>query len=467
MLLYLQSISRPWKSKSQKFIVLIAISLAFPLWLLLWKSWAGHELRRSRHPRLRQIIFEGNGIGGRWHIPSDWLTNTVELPKDLTRSPETTLEAALLAFYLARSQSRYIANSSIPLILHQSWYSMTELSWSPLLKDSIESWLSVCAGEPPVAVGASQCKGDCAQMAYIIWDDDGMDSLIKVYESAIWESYSSLPIIVERADVFRVAVLRWFGGVYSDVDTTPLRHPISWIESVDIEPWEDSFENQTYSLSSVSNGQGYSPPSNASPFYSMLYERSTEPSLLFGNSRNVGAIVGIEADISPDSDMYWRSGYQYPLQITQWALALAPHHPISTRYLSVVDADVKSLGRENRLRDAYAVDLTGPAQFTKVIKEWLDLVAGLRWNALTGLHDGGKSKTVTDVLILPITGFSPGRATDINVGSKPITDHSARLLHSFQGSWRGQFDLVTEYGKLCRKLFGKCRTWSRSSNKYY
>ncbi|KAK9319125.1 hypothetical protein V1517DRAFT_333593 [Lipomyces orientalis] len=467
MFIYLQSTSRTWKLKSQNLIRLTATSLAFILWLQLWKTWGDHELRRSQHPRLRQTIFEGSGIGGRWHIPVKWLNESVELPKDLTRSPNTTLEAALLAFYLARSQSRYIANSSIPLILHQSWYSMTEVNWSPLLKDSVESWLSVCAGEPPMVKGAAQWKGDDADMAYIIWDDDGMDSFMKEYESEIWESYISLPIIVERADVFRVAVLRWFGGVYSDIDTIPLRHPVSWVEPLDIEPWEDSAGNRTYSLSSASDIEIYSPTSKGSDFYSTLYERSSGTALRFGNSPNVGAIVGIEADISPDSDMYWRSGYEYPLQITQWSLALAPHHPISARYISSVDVDVKTLQRENRLHDVYAVDLTGPVQFTKVIKEWLELVASLRWNALTGLHDGGKSKTVTDVLILPITGFSPGRATDINVGSKPITDQSARLLHRFQGSWRGKLDLVTEYGKLCRKLFGKCRAWRKDSNKYY
>jgi hypothetical protein len=30
---------------------------------------------------------------------------------------------------------------------------------------------------------------------------------------------------------------------------------------------------------------------------------------------------------------------------------------------------------------------------------------GLRWNSLTGLEDGGQSKLVQDVLILPITAF--------------------------------------------------------------
>lgn len=49
--------------------------------------------------------------------------------------------------------------------------------------------------------------------------------------------------------------------------------------------------------------------------------------------------------------------------------------------------------------------LTGPAAFTDVVRSRLEEVAGLRWHALSGLKDGGKSKLVDDVLILPITGF--------------------------------------------------------------
>ncbi|KAK9311600.1 hypothetical protein V1524DRAFT_371013 [Lipomyces starkeyi] len=448
-------------SKS-RLIIHIAISLAFILWLRLWKTWASHERLQKQYPRLRQTVFEGSGIGGRWHIPSKWLDDAADLPNDLTVSPETTLEAAQLAFYLARSQSRYIANSSIPLILHQSWYSMTAASWSPLLQDYVESWLAVCAGESPLTVGVSQNGGNIDEMAYIIWDNTGIDLFVKAYESALWETYLALPIPVERVDLFRVAVLRWFGGVYSDIDTKPLRHPVSWIEPTDIESWQDLSENRTYSLSSVLDGPIYSPPSDASPLYSMLYEKSTNASSRDRNSPVIGAIVGIEADLPPDSDKYWRAGYEYPVQITQWALAFAPHHPISTRFISAVDADVKSLQKQNKLQDAYAVDLTGPVQFTAVIKEWLESVAGLRWNALTGFNDGGKTKTVTDVLLLPITGFSPGRGSRNNMGSRPITDHSARLLHGFQGSWRGGFDLVPELGKICRTLFGRCRTLSKT-----
>ncbi|KAK9368821.1 hypothetical protein V1509DRAFT_621561 [Lipomyces kononenkoae] len=437
-------------TKSDIVLLYTSIILALLLWLRPWDTWTNNERLQKQHPRLRQTVFERSGTGGRWHIPSKWLEGGVDLPDGLNSSPKTVLDAAHLAFFLARSQSRYIKNSSIPLILHQSWYSMAPAFWPPLVRDYVESWLAVCAG------------GDIRnrdEMAYIIWDNIGMDIFVKDYEAAIWESYTALPMAVEQVDVFRVAVLRWFGGVYSDIDTKPLRHPVSWIESADTEPWLDLSENWSYSLSSAASGPLYPPPSDSRPFYSMLYQNST---FLSSESPGVGAIVGLEADLPPDGDKFWRAGYEYPVQITQWTLALAPHHPISSRFVSAVDKDIKKLQIQDRLRDAYAVDLTGPVQFTRVIKEWLEFVAGLRWNALTGLQDGGRTKIVNDVLILPITGFSPGRGRLNNMGSKSVTDHSARILHGFQGSWEGSSDLVPEVGKMCRTLFGKCRTVSKT-----
>lgn len=48
---------------------------------------------------------------------------------------------------------------------------------------------------------------------------------------------------------------------------------------------------------------------------------------------------------------------------------------------------------------------TGPAAITVAVSTWLKVHVGLRWNAVTGLRDGGKAKLVYDVLVLPITGF--------------------------------------------------------------
>lgn len=138
-----------------------------------------------------------------------------------------------------------------------------------------------------------------------------------------------------------------------------------------------------------------------------------------GDSENpVSLILGIEADTYEDSDTAWRAGYTYPVQLTQWTLAGAPHHPVMTKFLKDFSSSVLNYSRQTAgnvpssnaeisklLKGIDPLELTGPAAITAVTKDYLAKKAGLRWQALSGLDDGGRSKLVQDVLILPITGF--------------------------------------------------------------
>jgi hypothetical protein len=67
--------------------------------------------------------------------------------------------------------------------------------------------------------------------------------------------------------------------------------------------------------------------------------------------------------------------------------------------------DLRSPSASKELKSLDPLILTGPDAITVASQSWLEETAGLRWNALTGLYDGGRSKLVGDVLILPITGF--------------------------------------------------------------
>jgi hypothetical protein len=182
----------------------------------------------------------------------------------------------------------------------------------------------------------------------------------------------------------------------------------------------------------------------------------------------VNLILGIEADTEETSDTYWRMGYTYSVQLTQWALAASPKQPLLTHFLANFRAKV-----QNALDDAEGtmtpvksvmkqdpLELTGPVAITKASMEWLVGKTGLRWQALSGLHDGGRSKVVLDTLILPITGFSPGRGKYGNMGSKALSDPSARVQHKAQGSWR-KFHPKVELGKACRTFLGMCKDWSK------
>lgn len=214
---------------------------------------------------------------------------------------------------------------------------------------------------------------------------------------------------------------------------------------------------------------------------------------------SVRLILGIEADCPPDRNQYWRMGYSYPVQLTQWALAASSGHPVLlqfmetlTRYLQdVADENGGSISSPNALRELRRLgplSLTGPVAVTRATQKWLETQVQFRWNALTGLRDGGRSKLVEDVLILPITGFryvhpyvtffeisplralnavspnvskSPGRGRYGNMGSKPVSDPSARVWHRAQGSWRS-FNIEVEYGKFCRTVFAMCRDWYKT-----
>jgi mannosyltransferase OCH1-like enzyme len=280
-------------------------------------------------------------------------------------------------------------------------------------------------------------------MAYFLWDDDGVLQLLKEYEPAFLETFEELPANVERTDVFRILVSKYIGGIYADIDTEPLKAPAKWVSPSDITPWSDPLTDTHYpSL------KGTSPhPSTHAP---------------------VSILLGIEADCPPKADTYWRMGYSYPLQLTQWALASAPNHPVLTRFMHYLTLHLQQISEHHggnlkraskELASIDPVVLTGPAAVTLAAKSWLAEKCGLRWNALTGLQDGGKAKLVEDVLILPITAFSPGRGRYGNMGSKPISDPAARVLHHAQGSWR-KLDLKVQLGKLCRTLLGRCRDWS-------
>lgn len=130
----------------------------------------------------------------------------------------------------------------------------------------------------------------------------------------------------------------------------------------------------------------------------------------------VRAIFGLEADCDPNEDTYWRSGYYFPIQLTQWAFAAAPDHPVLSRFVSQTSEVLRAASARNEgdlhsaaaIQELMAVDplvLTGPAAMTGTVKGWLEHNEGVDWNSLTGLADGGRSKRVGDVVVLPITGF--------------------------------------------------------------
>lgn len=232
---------------------------------------------------------------------------------------------------------------------------------------------------------------------------------------------------------------------YGDIDTLPYRPPATWIEDSDIQPWTSQLTGKKYSLS------------------------TGHP---IGLSQSVSLVTGLEADTDPASTSYWRMGYENPVQLTQWAFGSAPNQPVLKRHLARFTAriaaltdpfggDIVAAYRSGVLHEQDPLSFTGPVAYTAAAKEVLNETYGVELESLTGLHDGGQSKPIGSILVLPITAFSPGRSKAYgNMGSKAISDHAARVHHDAEGTWR-KFDAKVEYGKLCRTLFGLCKDWSK------
>lgn len=245
---------------------------------------------------------------------------------------------------------------------------------------------------------------------------------------------------------------------YADIDSKPLTHPSTWVKASDLDDWVDENGNKHAPYETTMSLQNASDSDNSVPLrYQISGTKKTGP-------KHAGAIFGIEADNLPEpDDTYWRMGYTFPVQITNWALAMAPGHSIADRFLSSlterIETDADTLSRIDPL------DLTGPPALTRTVKDYTkNLEPDFSWQSLSSLDDstpGGHAKIIAgDVLILPITGFSPGRGKFRNMGSQPTSHPSARLVHMAAGSWR-KADLHVTYGKLCRTVFGLCRDWSK------
>ncbi|KAL7751252.1 hypothetical protein RI367_003458 [Sorochytrium milnesiophthora] len=227
----------------------------------------------------------------------------------------------------------------------------------------------------------------------LLWTDDDLDAFFKRFYPQWYAMLMSLPKPVLRADLFRYMVLYVFGGVYADVDVCPLKPVREWLTA-------DAVDDQ----------------------------QSNVP---------ITAVLGVEADNTrPD----WREYWPRQLQICQWTFASVPGHAIwadtiyrSARKLEEMWRAGGSKSWNARQVQDNILELTGPALFTDVVMSFFDQ-AGLN-TTFDALHNMPRPRQMDDVLLLTITGFSPGRNA---MNSQPVTHRQALVEHHFQGSWKDQ-----------------------------
>lgn len=207
------------------------------------------------------------------------------------------------------------------------------------------------------------------------------------------EAFSAMPVPVLKADFFRYLILLARGGIYADIDTEALKSAIDWL-----------------------------PPS---------LERST-----------VGLVVGIEAD--PDRED-WAQWYSRRIQFCQWTIQAKAGHPILRDIVARITEKTLDLKARGQLRHGRSptnvsiVEFTGPAVWTDTVFDYFNNHDYFEFNSkfqnvtAQDFFNIKEHKKVGDVLVLPITSFSPGVG---QMGAGEPDDPMAFVKHEFEGSWK-------------------------------
>ncbi|KAK5662837.1 hypothetical protein OQA88_6248 [Cercophora sp. LCS_1] len=226
----------------------------------------------------------------------------------------------------------------------------------------------------------------------VITDEVAVHLLRLLYGSVpeVLEAYEALPLPVLKADFFRYLILLARGGIYSDIDTYAIRSALEWIpESV---------------------------PRDA-----------------------VGLVIGIEAD--PDRPD-WKDWYSRRIQFCQWTIQSKPGHPILREVVTRITDQTLRRKRAGSLRDINnkgVIEFTGPALWTDIIFEYFNDDRYFDMSKSPGMIDYKNftgmdvAKRVGDVVVLPITSFSPGVQ---QMGAKDYDDPMAFVKHDFEGTWK-------------------------------
>ncbi|KAK8850357.1 hypothetical protein IAR55_004275 [Kwoniella newhampshirensis] len=249
----------------------------------------------------------------------------------------------------------------------------------------------------------------------------------------VWED---LPSGILRSDTLRYLLLLLEGGIYTDTDTTLLKPPSKWGQGARL----------------FRNGAGWLTDEQKQ----RLDDGENADSVLGKPS----VIVGIEADVGSRED--WFDWWPRPMQIVQWTMSSAPYHPIplqaclrilhstasaidwaheNKRVVNILKdqgryEDAKKLaevGVLNEPKNGGPVGVmawTGPGVWTDAVLGYLRVKFGLLWTDLRGLQEPLR---IGDVVVLPVTGFSPGVG---NFGSQGPWHREAMVEHKFAGSWK-------------------------------
>ena len=321
-------------------------------------------------------------------------------PKQSSKKPPSTQQTLQdVAAQPLRDQLRYQfpyeRESKFPAYIWQTWkYTPASGEFGESFRPAEASWTELHPGF----------------VHEVITDRVAVHLIRHLYASIpdVIEAYNSLPFPVLKADFFRYLVLLARGGIYTDIDTTALKSATEWI------PQE--------------------------------LPRET-----------IGLVIGIEAD--PDRPD-WKDWYSRRIQFCQWTIQAKPGHPVLRDVVATITEEtlrMKKLGHLNGTKlDKSIVEFTGPAMWTDAIfnffnnPEYFAVGEGgknITWEHFTGIESPSK---VGDVVVLPITSFSPGVQ---QMGAKDTEDEMAFVQHEFEGRFVGSFVGRWTLGEIAADTF--------------
>eukprot|EP01062_Namystynia_karyoxenos_P024921 TRINITY_DN19758_c0_g1_i1.p1 TRINITY_DN19758_c0_g1~~TRINITY_DN19758_c0_g1_i1.p1 ORF type:complete len:952 (+),score=166.79 TRINITY_DN19758_c0_g1_i1:83-2857(+) len=255
-------------------------------------------------------------------------------------------------------------DSLFPRVIHQTWIDANLPGWS---RRAFKTWDERNIG-----------------YRHHLWTDDQMLLFVRSYYPWLLDVYTaSRPI--ERADIFRYAVLHREGGVYADLD-------VSCSVPCDAWPWQ--------------------------------YRTFANP---------VGLMVGLEIVTGNRAD--WFKWWSRKFQMVQWTIAAAPGHPALMSVLTRIERLWRQHGASRfGNRSANVMETTGPGVWTDAVAEHLEqrfgAVLGEGPFASNAMRDRGAH--IGDVLVLPVRAFGSGSGHEGSAGAQG----DALVMHNFQGSWK-------------------------------
>lgn len=262
----------------------------------------------------------------------------------------------------------YVGSTKIPCMIHQTWKTSDMSELETWMRDSVKSFTKMNPG----------CK-------HKIWDDEEVEEFMKKNYPDLESAWPTLKP-VEKADLFRYAVVHNMGGFYADMDVLSQKPLEEWHIPEDAE-----------------------------------------------------LVVGYETGWHLTEDTRHHVGFSRNEQLEQWFFGAAPGHPALQRCLDLFQ-------RKRQWGIEETTELTGPALFSDAVHEYFWSSIAKNTGKSIGEAETALQLQQTDHQAMR---FPPGRGPEgshvmiLSANQVAAPGFSAGLIgndllirHMFKGTWK-------------------------------